>query len=280
MPVPYRGAPGGAPPGAGMRAAVPFGPGVRRGAPPGPEVALGRAVPGRAVPAGAVPAGAAPGRAVPGGVVPRRAAPGLRGAPGGLPSPGARGAPRRAPGAAGPGLSGPASAAPGLAGPGLAGGVSGAPVLHGPSPAPVQVRRKVVRDVRYRHVVRRLHVWSVLKVSLLFYLCVLLVLLVAGAVLWDVASAAGVVRSLDKLVRSLFALSSFQLHPLTALAWGTAVMGGLCLIGVFINVLAAVLYNLISDIVGGVEVTVVNDQEPSESRAPAGSPSSPPARPS
>ena len=66
---------------------------------------------------------------------------------------------------------------------------------------------------------------------------------------------------LDKLVKSLFALSSFQLHPVAALEWGTAVAGGACLIGVVFNVLAAILYNLISDLVGGIQVTVVDNQD-------------------
>lgn len=100
------------------------------------------------------------------------------------------------------------------------------------------------------------------KVSFVFYLCVLIVLVVAGTVLWNVAAAFGVITSIEKLVRSLFALTSFKLHPLTALIWGSAIGAVLCFIGVLANVLAATLYNLISDIVGGVQVFVVGDSEP------------------
>jgi len=188
--------------------------------------------------------------------------PGTRYGPGGAPiAPGAPVLPGRAPGQAGYGAPG----APVVRGAPV---VLGAPSATGtavqydePDATASQGRRKVVRDVRYRHVVRRVHVWSVFKVSVVFYACVLVVLLVAGGLLWDAASAVGLIRSLDKLIRSLFALSSFQLHPLTALAWGAAVMGGLCFVGVFVNVVAALLYNLISDIAGGVEVTLVDDQE-------------------
>jgi hypothetical protein len=119
----------------------------------------------------------------------------------------------------------------------------------------------VVRDVHNRLVVRRVDVWSVFKVSFVFYLCVLVVMLVAGTVLWNVAEAFGVITTLEKLVRSLFALTSFQLHPLTALMWSGAVIGALCFIGLLFNILAAVLYNLISDVIGGIQVTVVGDQE-------------------
>jgi hypothetical protein len=98
-------------------------------------------------------------------------------------------------------------------------------------------------------------------VSLIFYLCVLVVLIVAGTVLWNVAAALGVITSAEKLIRSLFALTSFQLHPLTALIWGSAIGAVLCLVGVLVNVLAASLYNLISDIVGGAQVFVISDKD-------------------
>jgi Transmembrane domain of unknown function (DUF3566) len=131
-----------------------------------------------------------------------------------------------------------------------------------PPPPPTRSgRRKVVRDVRSRHVVRRVDVWSVFKVSMVVYVCVLGVFLVAGTVLWNVAVHFGVITSVDKLVRSLFALGAFQLHPMTALAWTAAIAGALCFIGVLLNVLASVLYNLISDIIGGIQVTLVNDQD-------------------
>jgi hypothetical protein len=122
-------------------------------------------------------------------------------------------------------------------------------------------RPRVVRDIRNRRLVRRVDVRSVLKVSFVFYLCVLAAVLVAGVILWNVATTFGVIKSIDKLVRSLFALSSFQIHPMAALGWGAAVGGLLCLLGVLFNVVAAVLYNLISDVVGGIQVIVVSDED-------------------
>lgn len=119
----------------------------------------------------------------------------------------------------------------------------------------------MAREARNRWVVRRVSVLSVLKLSAVFYGCVLVVMLVAGVVLWNVASAFGIINNADKLIRSLFALSSFQLHPLTALAWSAAIGGATCFLGVLFNVVAAVLYNLISEIVGGVQVFVVTDRD-------------------
>lgn len=122
-------------------------------------------------------------------------------------------------------------------------------------------RTRVVRDVRNRRLVRRVDVLSVFKISLAFYFCVFLVFMVAGVVLWNVAAAFGVINSIDKLVRSLFALTSFQLHPITALVWGAAIGAVLCLLGSFLNVVAAVFYNLISDVVGGVQVVVLDERD-------------------
>jgi hypothetical protein len=116
------------------------------------------------------------------------------------------------------------------------------------------------RDTRNRLVVRRVNAVSVLKVSVIFYFGVLVVMLVAGALLWNVAAALGIIDDLNKAIRTLFALSTFKLHPLVALGWTAVIGGALCFLGVVVNVFAAIMYNLISDIVGGVQVTVAADK--------------------
>ena len=74
--------------------------------------------------------------------------------------------------------------------------------------------------MRSRRLIRRFDIWSVFKVSVIFYICVFVVMLVAGTVLWNVAAAFGVVTDGEKLVRSLFALNTFILHPITAFGGG------------------------------------------------------------
>jgi hypothetical protein len=37
--------------------------------------------------------------------------------------------------------------------------------------------------------------------------------------------------------------------------------GGLCFLGVLVNVVVALLYNLISDVVGGVRITLTADKD-------------------
>jgi Transmembrane domain of unknown function (DUF3566) len=126
--------------------------------------------------------------------------------------------------------------------------------------APVTRRQRIVRGVRSRRLVRRLDIWSVFKVSVVFYACVFIVMIIAGIALWNVAAAFGVITDGEKLVRSLFALTTFTLHPITALLWGAVIAGAICFLGVLFNVFAAVVYNLISDVAGGVQVVVIGDQ--------------------
>ena len=49
---------------------------------------------------------------------------------------------------------------------------------------------------RVRRVIRRVEPWTVLRFSVFFYLSIFLVLLVAGEVLWQVASGTGRTRLL------------------------------------------------------------------------------------
>jgi hypothetical protein len=112
---------------------------------------------------------------------------------------------------------------------------------------------------RQSHVVlRRVEPWSVFKLSLLFYLCLSLALLVAGVVLWVGASAAGVVGNIE----SFFQEAGFENFEFSAgqLLRGFTV-GSLILVlaGTVANMLLASLFNLMSDVVGGVRVTLAED---------------------
>jgi hypothetical protein len=123
---------------------------------------------------------------------------------------------------------------------------------------------RVVAARRTRRVVRKIDVWTVLKMSLLFYLCVFLVLMVAGVVLWNVAQAFNVIHSVEKFIRSIFDLQKFTFRPMVVLQ--SSFVGGLVLVllGTGTNVLSALLYNLISDVVGGVQFIVLEEMAPPE----------------
>jgi hypothetical protein len=109
--------------------------------------------------------------------------------------------------------------------------------------------------------VRRVDPWTVLRFSALFYASLLVVFIVAGVILWAVASVTGVVDNIETFIKQLFALDSFHFVAIQLLL-GT-VFGGavLVVLGTGLNLLMAVLYNLISDVVGGIEVTVLEEDQ-------------------
>lgn len=113
-----------------------------------------------------------------------------------------------------------------------------------------------------RRVIRRVDPWTVLRFSLVFYLCMLVVWLVAGALLWLAASITGLIDNLERFVTDLFFLEYFQIRGGVVLL--SAFVGGLVLVllGTGINVIMAVVYNLTSDVTGGVEVTVLDKEQP------------------
>jgi hypothetical protein len=133
--------------------------------------------------------------------------------------------------------------------------------------APMATRRgdgrrpRVVQGRRSRRVVRRIDTWTVLKLSFLFYLCVALVVMIAGVALWNIAAAFDVITNVEKFIRQLFDLQTFKLRSRVILGWSAVGAGVLVLLGTGINVLIALLYNLIADVVGGVQVIVLEEQE-------------------
>jgi hypothetical protein len=131
----------------------------------------------------------------------------------------------------------------------------------GVTEASAPTSRRVVQGRRVRRVVRRIDAWSVFKLSLLFYLCICLVLLIAGVILWNVASAFNVIHNVEKFIKSLFDLQTFKFQPTAILE--ASVLGSLLLVvlGTGANVLAAVFYNLMADVIGGVQVIVLEETE-------------------
>jgi len=104
--------------------------------------------------------------------------------------------------------------------------------------------------------IRRLDVAAVAKVSVLFYLVVLLIAVVASVLLWYAADAFGTLTSFEKSIRTLFSLKSFSVHPGTVAMYTAAGGFVLAIAGTLANILLAFVYNLISDVVGGVKVEI------------------------
>jgi len=131
---------------------------------------------------------------------------------------------------------------------------SSAPVAT-PAAKPKRKLRKA-KSRQARVVVRKVGPWSVLKFSLIFYFCVMLVLLGALMILYGVLDAIGALDSITRLIRDLFADQSFSIHADWLFTRGFAIGLAMVLLWSIINVFVAFLYNLISDLVGGIEITL------------------------
>ncbi len=117
-----------------------------------------------------------------------------------------------------------------------------------------------LRARKVRRVLRHVDPWAVLKVSLLFNLCLFIIMMVAGTMLWNLASAAGTIADIESFIEDLGAFETFTFEG--GQIFRACLFGGLVLVvaGSGVNVLLAVLFNLISDLVGGIRVTVIEEE--------------------
>jgi Transmembrane domain of unknown function (DUF3566) len=118
-------------------------------------------------------------------------------------------------------------------------------------------RRPRVR--RVTRVVRHVDPWSVFKVALVFSFVGYLVALTSGVLLWRVADSTGTLDNIERWFTQ-FGWETFELK-------GGEIFANAWVIGLFVAVgatgaavLAATLFNLVSDIVGGVRVTVLEEE--------------------
>ena len=130
-----------------------------------------------------------------------------------------------------------------------------------PAEAPSRVERRrtqpsPARSRRARVVLRKVEPWSVLKISFLFYLCVMVVIIGAMMILYAILGAIGALDSLTRLIRDLFADRSFEIHGGWLFTRGLSIGLVLVVLWTLINVFVVFLYNLLSDVVGGIEVTL------------------------
>lgn len=98
--------------------------------------------------------------------------------------------------------------------------------------------------------------WSVFRVALVAHFVLYLVLLLTGVLLWNVANATGTVDNVERFMES-FGWETFEFDggELFHQAW---ILGLFLVVGLTgVAVLAATTFNLITDLVGGIRVTVL-----------------------
>jgi Transmembrane domain of unknown function (DUF3566) len=116
------------------------------------------------------------------------------------------------------------------------------------------------RERRLRHTIQKVDLWSVLKLSLCFYLCGLAVTIVALVSLWLIADAFGIVANVEEFVGDLLSSEDFTFLSGEMLRGVTLVGLVVVMLQVVITVMAAAFYNLFAELFGGIEVTVVEEE--------------------
>jgi hypothetical protein len=129
---------------------------------------------------------------------------------------------------------------------------------------PKREKRASARSARQAHLtVARVEPWSVMKFSFVVSLVAFVILFVAVSILFGTLSSLGVFDSLQRVVTSV--TSSQGSAGVNAKVWFTAskVLGYTALLGSLnivlitaMSTIGAVIYNLTSRLVGGVEVTL------------------------
>jgi hypothetical protein len=154
---------------------------------------------------------------------------------------------------------------------------------------------KARRGLRVRQRLWSFDPWSVFKLSVLFYICVCLIVVVAGTLLWNVGRSVGTVDDVENFITRMGAYGTCTLKAEVpagtpfeqdddcaddeVLVGGykfddgtifrvAAIGGGILVVaGSIGNVLMVVLLNLLNELTGGLRYTVVKEPIP---RQPAG----------
>ena len=134
----------------------------------------------------------------------------------------------------------------------------------GASPAGTRTKGSSKRSARQAHLtIARVEPWSVMKFSFVVSLVAFVILFVAVSVIYGTLSALGVFTSLQHVVQSV--TSSTDSNGVNAAKWFTAsrILSYTALLGALnivlitaMSTIGAVVYNLTSRLIGGVEVTL------------------------
>ncbi|HKA83265.1 MAG TPA: DUF3566 domain-containing protein [Acidimicrobiales bacterium] len=149
---------------------------------------------------------------------------------------------------------------------------------------------KASRGLRVRQRLWSIDPWSVFKVSVLFYICVCLIVVVAGTLLWNVGRSVGTIDDVESFVTRMGAYGTCTLKAEVPAgtefeedddcAEGEVLVGGfkfddgtlfrvaaigggiLVVAGSIGNVLMVVLLNLLNELTGGLRYTIVKEPIP------------------
>ena len=115
---------------------------------------------------------------------------------------------------------------------------------------------------RVRRIIRKIDAWTVFKVSSIFWSIAALGLVLGLIMFWSVVQASGIPDRITDFLVTITLVEDgsnpfgdddafFRLALFGSIAWA--------ILGCGLTTLGAVMYNLISDVVGGVEIVVLEE---------------------
>jgi hypothetical protein len=114
---------------------------------------------------------------------------------------------------------------------------------------------------RFHQTIQKVDLWTVLKLSLCFYLSAMFVTLIAIVALWMVAEAAGIIGSVEQFLGDLLSAQDFKFLSGEVLRGAILITLVVVALQVVITVIAASFYNIFAELFGGLEITVKEEDQ-------------------
>ncbi len=108
-------------------------------------------------------------------------------------------------------------------------------------------------------VVRHVEVWSVAKIATAFAVCGYVIGMISSYLLWRAADRVGTIDGIEGFMEDSGGYDSFEI--VGSVVFQSAAVGYaiLCALFVAMSALGAVLFNLISDLTGGIRITAIDE---------------------
>lgn len=130
--------------------------------------------------------------------------------------------------------------------------------MKGSRPRTVDAAAGPRRGRRVRRVVRRIDLWSVLKLSLVLYFCMYAAIMATLVALWGLAYSTGTIEKLQSFLGDV-GLENFNFYG-ERMFKACLIIGGVGVIAATVaTVLATALVNVISELTGGIRVVVIEE---------------------
>ncbi len=128
-------------------------------------------------------------------------------------------------------------------------------------PRPARPTTPVPQERYYRQTITKVDLWSVLKMSVGFYLCGVAVTFVALATLYVTADSAGVISSVEQFFDDILdTQGDFSFLSGEVLRGALLVAAVVVVLQIVITVIAASFYNLFAELFGGIEITIKEEE--------------------